>query len=847
MTWRNVFLIFRREVLDQLRDRRTLFMVAVLPLLLYPVMGIGMVQMTVMFSEQPRTVVILGANDLPSMPLVIGSRFAKTWFRIPADADKLRVLTDAALPDEKLSNEETAELRQLVQRAAQLREMLGERMQLEVRAAAAREAGQSEEVLRLETALRELGEPLSSLFSSSGIQVLIVVPRDFKQNLDRLRGEMARRGAADASVAAFDFPRPLIVQNSADEKSVIAHNRVTKVMDEWERSLLREYLRDSGLPEDLPTPVKPTELDLAEQDQVSANVWAKLFPALLIIMALTGAFYPAVDLAAGEKERGTMETLLICPATRTEIVLGKFLTVMLFSATTALLNLGSLGFTGKYMASLAGGGGAASRLGDLSLPPLASLVWVVVMLLPLASLFSALCLALATFAKSSKEGQYYLTPLLMVTMGLTVFCSSPATEIEPFYSVMPVMGPALLLKGLLRAGGPSIEIYLYAIPVLITSVGYSLLALWWAIEQFGSEEVLFREAERFDLRLWVKHLLRDKELTPSFAEAGFCFVLILMLQFLSMKAMQTAMADAGADRRVAVQTEPDASPGEPPSEEQLERQRRVKTDRRALLSMQLLMIQQLALIATPALMMGLMLTTSVRRTFSLRWPGYGRLMWAILLPFALHPLTVELQASLQWFFPKPPPGLIETLEMMSSKRLPLWLVLLAFAATPAICEELAFRGFLLSGFRRSGKVGLAVALSSLTFGIIHMIPQQVFNAALLGVVLGIMCVRSRSLLPGVAFHFVYNALAVLHGRVGDTVPDTDIWAWLFRHQSDGALRYQPALLCLAALAAIGLLHRLTRHPSINDNCDAPAEPVNKYAGGKAEVAASPAVESAVAS
>ena len=846
MTWRNVFLIFRREVLDQLRDRRTLFMVAVLPLLLYPVMGIGMVQMTVMFSEQPRTVVILGANDLPLMPLVEGDRFAKTWFRIPADADKLRVLTDADLSDEKLSKEEAAERMKLVQNATQLREMLGQRMQLEVQAAAGREAKQPEEVLRLEAALRDRGEPLGALFSSSGIQVLIVIPRDFKQNLDRLRTELTRRGAADASVVAFDFPRPLIVQNSADEKSVIAHNRVTKVMDEWERSLLKEYLRDSGLPEDLPTPVKPTELDLAEQGQLSANVWAKLFPALLIIMALTGAFYPAVDLGAGEKERGTMETLLICPATRTEIVLGKFLTVMLFSASTALLNLSSLGFTGKYMASLAGGGGAASRMGDLSLPPLTSLVWVVVMLLPLASLFSALCLALATFAKSSKEGQYYLTPLLMVTMGLTVFCSSPATEIEPFYSVMPVMGPALLLKGLLKATGPSTELYLYAIPVLLTSIGYSLLALWWAIEQFGSEEVLFREAERFDLRLWVKHLLRDKELTPSFTEAGFCFVLILLLQFLSMKTMQTAMADVSVDSRDVVQMELDNPSGEPLSKEKLDKQRQAKTDRRSLLMMQLLMIQQIALIATPALMMGVMLTTSLRRTFSLRWPGYERLMCAVLLPFALHPLTVELQMSLQWFFPKPPPGLAETMELMSSKNQPLWLVLLAFAVAPAICEELTFRGFLLSGFRRSGKVGVAITLSSLSFGIIHMIPQQVFNAALLGVVLGTMCVRSRSLLPCVAFHFVYNTLAVLHGRAGDTVPDTNIWALLFRHQQDGALRYQPALLCLAALAAIGLLHRLTSHPNIADDWDAPVDSVVEQSFGDPSVVTAPAVETVAA-
>ena len=805
MKWRNILLIFRREVLDQLRDRRTLFMVAVLPLLLYPVMGIGMVQMTVLFSEQPRTVVILGADNLPSLPLVLGDRFAKNWFRNPVDADKLRVFTDVApthhpaKPASVLSVAEAAERRQLVERAVRLRGQLKQRMELENQLIAAREAKQIQEVLRLQGELRLVSDPLGSLFSDSGIQVLIVIPSDFKANLNRLRDELSKRGA-DAPTMALDYPRPVIVQNSADERSVIAHNRVTDVLDEWERSLLREYLRDSGLPENLPTPVKPTELDLAEQDQVSANVWAKLFPALLILMALTGAFYPAVDLGAGEKERGTMETLLICPATRTEIVLGKFLTVMLFSASTAMLNLGSLGFTGKYMASLAGGGGggAASKLGDLALPPISSLIWILVMLLPLASLFSALCLALATFAKSSKEGQYYLTPLLMVTMGLTVFCSSPASEIEPFYSVLPVMGPALLLKGLLKATGPSHDIYFYVIPVLVTSIGYSLLALWWAIDQFGSEEVLFREAERFDLRLWVKHLLRDKEPTPTFAESGFCFLLILLLQFATMKSMQSAMVGASPESR-------------------------------GLLTMQLLVIQQIALIATPALMMGVMLTTSVRRTFSLRWPGTGRLAWAALLPFALHPLTVELQMSLVWFFPKPPPGLAETMQLMSSDNQPLWLVLLAFAAAPAICEELAFRGFLLSGFKRTGKVGVAIALSSLAFGIIHMIPQQVFNAALLGVVLGAICVRSRSIFPGMVFHFIYNTLAVLHGRVGGQVPDDGFLGWFFRHDPSsvtgevGALRYEIPLLCLSSLAAISLLHRLTKHPKILEEWDLPSE------------------------
>ena len=780
MKWRNVFLIFHREVLDQLRDRRTLFMVAVLPLLLYPMMGISMFYMQAIFSEQPRTVVVLGTAELPALPLLDGERFAESWFRHSTDADKLRVVTDA---DAAVSPDtESAKARaKVLARAEQIRDVVANCARIETQLKAAQEARRPVEVLQLEAELQKLSDPLGQLFQTSNIQVLIIIPPQFRQNLKRLEEELAKRGSAEKASVEFDYPRPLIVQNSADEKSVDAHNRVLNVMRMWEQSLLRNYLRESGLPEHLPTPVKPMAIDLAAADQLSANVWSKLFPALLVIMALTGAFYPAVDLGAGEKERGTMETLLICPATRTEIVLGKFLTVMVFSMSTALLNLSSMGFTLKYIASLASSGGMASKLGDLTPPPIASLIWVLVMLIPLASLFSALCLAFATFARSSKEGQYYLTPLLMVTMGLAVFCLSPGVDIEPFYSIMPVMGPALLLKGLLKATGPATELYLYAIPVLLTSIGYSLLALWWAIDQFGREEVLFREAERFDLRLWLKHLLRDKEPTPSFTEAGFCFLVILLLQFLSMKSMQGAIQGTAADAR-------------------------------GVLYIRLLLIQQIAMIATPALIMGLMLTTSVRRTFSVRWPGFGRLGCALLLPFALHPLTFELGKSLEWFFPRPPAGLAEALKSISGDSVPIWLLVLTLAAAPAICEEIAFRGFLLSGFSRGGKVKLAVILSSLAFGIIHMIPQQVFNAALLGVVLGTMCVRSRSLIPGIAFHFVYNSLAILHGSQGGGVSDEGIWNWLFRHQ-DGILRYQPAMLCIAGLAAIALLHRLTRHPN----------------------------------
>lgn len=780
MNWRNVVLIFRREVVDQFRDRRTLFMVAVLPILLYPIMGVGMVLMTNLLTQAPKTVVILGAADLPEPQLFEKDHFSRDWFNNPSDADRLRVVSDISEP----SSSESADTKTqaatddgLLAHARQLRELILERQQIEQRLSATRQQSDSTEKASLEKSLHNLDARLSSLFAKSDIQVLVHVPSDFAKNLRQQQELLSNRDPS--STSTFEYPRPLIVHDSADDKSMIAYQSVRAIFRFWERSILKSQLQQSHLPMALIEPIKPTEIDLAKQDQVSANVWSKMFPAILVMMALTGAFYPAIDLCAGEKERGTMETLLICPASRMEIVLGKFLTVLVFSATTALLNLASVGITGKYVAALAVG---ASRFGDLALPPVSSLVWLIIILLPLSTLFSALCLAIATFAKSSKEGQYYLTPLLMVTLGLTMFCLMPGTEMKPFQSVMPIIGPGLLLKGLLKANGPNTEIYLYAIPVLITSFVYSALAIWWAIEQFGSEDVLFREAERFDLRLWIKHLLRDKEPVPTFAEAVFCYLMILLLQFASWGSFQSAILEtAEADL--------------------------------GWFQLRLLMIQQLALIATPALMMGVMLTTSMRRTFSVRWPGFGRLACAMALPFALHPLSVELLQSLSWFFPPVPAGMEKLTGYF--KDCDTWLVILAMAVTPAICEEIAFRGFMLAGFRRMGRVRLAVVLSSLAFGIIHMIPQQVFNATLLGLILGAVCVRTRSLFPGIAFHFIYNSIGVLHSRMGHEVPTEHVWSLLFRRE-EGALRYQPLLLCVLAIVAVAILRQLLKPAAIPD-------------------------------
>ena len=110
-----------------------------------------------------------------------------------------------------------------------------------------------------------------------------------------------------------------------------------------------------------------------------------------------------------------------------------------------------------------------------------------------------------------------------------------------------------------------------------------------------------------------------------------------------------------------------------------------------------------------------------------------------------HPLSMELSRFLveHQVFPELPESARHVMELMKTGERPTWLLLLVFAVTPAICEELAFRGFILSGLARGGRLAIAVGISSVMFGIIHMIPQQAFNAALLGLVLGLLAIFQR--------------------------------------------------------------------------------------------------------
>jgi sodium transport system permease protein len=290
-----------------------------------------------------------------------------------------------------------------------------------------------------------------------------------------------------ADLAAGGRPGLTVEARDGDEKSKLAARRLTTILRRWEAKLREVRMVRNGLPKDFdrvfqlddPQSKKSKRKKAADEFR---DQFVKVFPFILIMWLVGGAIQPAVDLTAGEKERGTMETLLISPAGRAEIVAGKFLAVTAFSFASVVWNVLWLTGVAVLMGWLLGF--------PILNPP--GLVGGVALGLPLAMFFSAICLALGVFARSTKEGQYYLMPLILITMPLAFYSMMPGMELTVGTALVPVTGAMLLQQKLLAVTGDPVPWGMFA-PVLGGQAACVAAALWLAVRQFHREDVLFRE------------------------------------------------------------------------------------------------------------------------------------------------------------------------------------------------------------------------------------------------------------------------------------------------------------------------------------------------------------------
>ena len=305
------------------------------------------------------------------------------------------------------------------------------------------------------------------------------------------------------------------------------------------------------------------------------------------------------------------------------------------------------------------------------------------------------------------------------------------------------------------------------------------LALRWATAQFNSESVLFRENEKWDVKLWLLQLLKTPRVAPTAGMAISFALFVLILRFFANFLTPDVLTWQG-----------------------------------------LLLSNSVALILTvgvPAILAAVFLTNNLWDTLNIRWVSLPVLVIVVLLPFSLQPIISWFGVVIAEIYPMSPSMLagLEGMEKMFVDAPWGWL-LLAFAVVPAVFEELAFRGFMLSGLRSETKDWTAIFITAAFFGITHGILQQSLNAGMVGVLLGYVAVRTNSIIPTMIIHFLHNGLLVVVGKFSASLE----WQQTLQVKYDDVDVYSPLVTVVGTVITVALLftlHRLTvAKPSTTD-------------------------------
>lgn len=443
---------------------------------------------------------------------------------------------------------------------------------------------------------------------------------------------------------------------------------------------------------------------------------ASLVPLILILMTVTGAVYPAIDLTAGERERGTLETLMVAPVPTVDLIAGKFIVVTMIGMLSALLNLISIGGT-VYL----GGVGAALLPGsDLSIP-LSSLPLVLVMLLPLAVLFSAMLLAVCSFARSFKEAQNYILPVMVAALIPGVVGILPATRLEGPILIMPVANVVVLTRDLFLGKSGLGESILWV--VLSTSL-YAAAAVAIAARLFGQEAVLFSDSGSIKT-IFQRRFFKPRA-APTVSTAFLVLALAYTLNFYIQSALQKAGLGAGMDFLYA------------------------------------LTITLLILLVVGPWFAARYARADVFNTFSLRMPTLPGIVAGLCFGLSTWLLMIQWMHVQNGFLPMNPDiqAQLVASEAWMNEISP-WTLVVFLALIPAFCEEFFFRGFVLSGLRSGLGKWASLLIVAVAFGLNHHLVYRLIGTSALGLLLGLVVIQHRSIWPSMIAHLMHNGITIL--------------------------------------------------------------------------------------
>lgn len=495
--------------------------------------------------------------------------------------------------------------------------------------------------------------------------------------------------------------------------------QINEMLDVLREQKRNQILEQSGLfIEEIENPIYVEKIDNTTAEESMGMNISGILPFMIIVSVIMGAFYPAIDVTSGEKERGTLETLLTMPVTSFEMISAKFLAVTTITVITVFLSMISVaGSFGVMMNVFLSEMDMNISFFHVGLIPAICIFLLVVIVFCLFT--AAVCMCTCLFAKSFKEANNYATPIMLIFMFASYTSMIPDFNLNSQTAMLPIINVVLMMKQILMQ---QTDYALYGI-VFCTNVGYSLIMIWVLSKMFRSEEILFSDGFR-NFRLFEKRGNIEKNTMPGI---GDCIFLLCITLLLFIYAGSFAVVKLGFGGVV---------------------------------------IEQLIILIMPILYLWY-LKNDGKELLLLRIPSIKHSVGGLFLWLGGYLLILLLSIGLSTLFPESSASTEQAFQLLMDK--PLIISILVIALMPAIGEELLFRGFVLGTIRKSYSVVMAIVVSSLVFGAFHMSLVKLLPTAILGAIFGYIGYKSGSIYIGMGLHFLNNLLSVLLMKLPEDV------------------------------------------------------------------------------
>ena len=477
-------------------------------------------------------------------------------------------------------------------------------------------------------------------------------------------------------------------------------------------------------------------------EQIAAPILATIVPLVLVLMTITGAVYPAIDLTAGERERGTMEALMASPVPRFQVLLAKYFAVVVVAMLTAVANLVAM-FTTLWL------GGLLPMLTGSHAFPWLQVLQILGLLVLFSGFFSAVLLSLTSFARSFKEAQAYLIPVMLLSMTPGMLSLLPGIRLAGPLAIAPLINIVLLAREVLSGDvNPAA-----ATIAVISTIGYAVAALSVAAHLFGSDAVTRTSDQSF-----ASLLKRPSRFTavPTLQTASMVLAFLVPAYFVISNLLMQHLMDV----KSLLLGDQDDLTNEVAADLQV----------RSMFLSACALILVFGVIPLAATWLG---RSRIRTTYQIHRPTFLAVLGALVTGLGAWAIAHEAFVLAEMFGIG---GLSEERIAQTRKVLaawtlvPPWVLLLTLAATPAVIEELCFRGFLFSSFRRVMSPIRTIVLTSFLFALFHVLTgnalliERFLPSFLMGMILGAIAYRTGSVIPGMVMHFVHNGLLEMVGH-----------------------------------------------------------------------------------